>query len=50
VFNSYILGMLRGGSWKRVLLAGTGALMSPTTSFQGDSIPGVTHIVEVSVV
>ena len=47
VFNSYLLSMLRGGEFGRVLLAGTGALMSPTTSFQGDSIPGITHLVEV---
>ncbi len=47
VFNSYILSQLRKGVWKRVLLAGTGALMSPTTSFQGDSIPAITHLVEV---
>ncbi len=48
VFNSYILGKLRKGEYKKVLLAGTGALMSPTTSFQGDSIPAITHLVEVT--
>lgn len=48
VFNSYILGKLRRGEYKKVLLAGTGALMSPTTSFQGDSIPAITHLVEVT--
>lgn len=47
VFNSFLLRKLRCGEWKKVLLAGTGALMSPTTSFQGDSIPAVTHLVEV---
>ena len=47
VFNAYLLPMLRGGSFKRILFAGTGALMSPTTSFQGDSIPAITHLVEV---
>ncbi|MCX4286443.1 MAG: stage V sporulation protein AD, partial [Clostridia bacterium] len=40
-------GRLRKGEYKRILLAGTGALMSPTTSFQGDSIPAITHLVEV---
>lgn len=48
VFNAYILGKLRRGEYKKVLLAGTGALMSPTTSFQGDSIPAITHLVEVT--
>ncbi len=48
VFNSYILGKLRRGEYKKILLAGTGALMSPTTSLQGDSIPAITHLVEVT--
>lgn len=50
VFNAVLLGKLRRGEYKRILLAGTGALMSPTTSFQGDSIPAVTHLVEVCAV
>ena len=48
VFNSVLLGRMRRGEYKRILLAGTGALMSPTTSFQGDTIPAITHLVEVS--
>ena len=48
VFNSVLLGRLRRGEYKKILLAGTGALMSPTTSFQGDSIPAITHLVEVT--
>lgn len=48
VFCADILGKLRRGKYHKVLLAGTGALMSPTTSFQGDSIPAITHLVEVS--
>lgn len=47
VFNGVLLGRLRRGEYSRILLAGTGALMSPTTSFQGDSIPAITHLVEV---
>lgn len=47
VFNGYILSKLRRGKYRKILLAGTGALMSPTTSFQGDSIPAITHLVEV---
>ena len=47
VFNCHLLPMLAKRKYKRILLAGTGALMSPTTSFQGDSIPGITHLVEV---
>lgn len=48
VFNAVLLSRMRRGEYKRILLAGTGALMSPTTSFQGDSIPAITHLVEVT--
>ena len=45
VFAGYALGNMRSGIWKRVLFAATGALMSPTTSLQGESIPGICHAV-----
>lgn len=32
---------------KRILFCATGALMSPTSSQQGESIPGVCHVVEL---
>lgn len=48
IFNAVLLGRLRRGEYKRILLVGTGALMSPTTSFQGDSIPAIAHLVEVT--
>ena len=48
VFNGYILTGLKQGRWRRVLFAPTGALLSPTSSFQGESIPGICHLVCVS--
>ena len=45
VFAGHILHRLREGTWKRVLFAPTGALMSPTTVQQGESIPAVCHAV-----
>lgn len=48
VFNSQIMASLNTGEIKNALLVGTGALMSPTTSFQGDSIPSIAHLVEIS--
>ena len=36
---------LEQGSLRRVLFAGTGALMSPLTTLQGESIPGIAHAV-----
>lgn len=45
VFNGYILKKIKKGDYKKVLLIATGALLSPTTSFQGESIPGIAHAV-----
>lgn len=47
VFNSYIMSKLRSGEFKKVLLVATGALLSTTTSQQGDSIPGIAHAVTI---
>ena len=45
VLNGYILGGMREGTWKKILFAPTGALLSPTSSFQGESVPGICHAV-----
>lgn len=45
VLCSHILRGMEQGKWKRVLFAPTGALMSPTTSMQGESVPGICHAV-----
>lgn len=46
VLNSYIINKLKNKEFKRVLLISTGALMSTTSSQQGDTIPGIAHAVE----
>lgn len=43
VLNTMILEKLNRGDYNRVLLMATGALMSPTTSYQGETIPAVSH-------
>jgi stage V sporulation protein AD len=43
--NGFILDKLRSGEYKKVLFMATGALLSPTTTFQGESIPCVAHAV-----
>ncbi|MBQ7455906.1 MAG: stage V sporulation protein AD [Clostridia bacterium] len=45
VLCSFILPKLLRGEWRRVLFMATGALLSPTTSQQGETIPGVAHAV-----
>ena len=47
VFNSYILDKLKKGELKKVLFAPTGALLSPMSSQQGDSIPGICHAIVI---
>lgn len=41
----YLLEQLHAGKLKKVLFCGTGALLSPTSTQQGLSIPGVCHAV-----
>lgn len=48
VLCAYVLQQMDAGKWKDVLFVGTGALMSPTTSQQGESIPGIAHLVHLS--
>lgn len=48
VLNGYLLHGLRTGRWQRVIFAPTGALLSPTSSFQGESVPGICHAVVLS--
>ncbi len=48
VLCCHILPALREGRLRRVLFLSTGALMSQTTFLQGESIPGIAHLVELS--
>ena len=43
VLCGHILPAMERGVWRRVLFAATGALMSPTSAMQGESIPGICH-------
>jgi len=47
VLCAYILPEMKRGLLKRVLFCGTGALLSPVSLWQGESIPGICHIVEL---
>lgn len=47
VLCSYILGRLKQGELHNVIFMATGAMMSPTSSQQGESIPGVAHLVQL---
>ena len=47
VFCGHFMRRLLQGELRRILLVSTGALLSPTTSQQGDSIPSIAHAVAV---
>ncbi len=44
----HFLPMLKRGEIRRILFAATGALLSPMSSQQGESIPGISHLVEIT--
>ena len=48
VLSAHILPALKDGRMRRVLLVCTGALMSATTLLQGESIPAIAHLVELT--
>lgn len=43
VVNSYIMRKLKSKELQKVLFVGTGALLSPTSTMQGESIPSIAH-------
>lgn len=49
VFSSYIYAKLKSGIYKKVLLVPTGALLSKTSSLQGETIPAIAHAVSIEV-
>jgi stage V sporulation protein AD len=47
VFCGHLIEEIKKGNLQRILFIGTGALLSPTSSLQGDSIPGIAHAVAI---
>lgn len=45
VTTGYLMKLLARGDFKRILVAGSGAMLSPTSSQQGQSIPGLSYAV-----
>ena len=43
----HILPRIKAGIYKNVLFCATGALLSPTSSQQGESIPGICHAISI---
>lgn len=49
VLAAYVLPQMQAGLYKNVLVAATGALMSPTTNQQGESIPAISHLIRLTI-
>ena len=49
ILNSYIMHRFEEGQFKNVLFMSTGALMSPTSAMQGESIPSIAHLVNIKI-
>lgn len=47
VLNSVILNRINSGAYKKILFMATGALLSTTSTQQGESIPGVAHAIVI---
>jgi len=47
VLCSKILSDLENGKLKNILFCATGALMSPTSSLQGETIPSIAHLINI---
>jgi len=43
----YLLQSMKAGKYKRIMMVGTGALLSPVSVLQGESIPGIAHAVVI---
>ena len=43
VLSAYYLTKLRSGELKRILFVPTGALLSPVSFNEGESVPGIAH-------
>ena len=47
VLNSYILTKMNAGLYKRILFAATGSLLATVSSWQVESIPCISHAVQL---
>lgn len=45
--TGYLLKEMAKGTFKRILFVPTGALLSPSSNFQGETIPGIAHAVAI---
>jgi len=49
VLCGYILDAMRSGEYRNILFVPTGALLSPTTVMQKQTIPSVAHLINIRI-
>lgn len=47
VFSGYLYKEMKKGKWNKILFVATGAMLSPGSSQQGETIPGIAHAVAI---
>ncbi|MCQ2478738.1 MAG: hypothetical protein MJ091_05990 [Clostridia bacterium] len=47
ILNSFVMHRFEDGTFSNILFMSTGALLSPTSTMQGESIPGISHLVNI---
>lgn len=47
ILASFVMHRFAEGDFRNILFLSTGALMSPTSSLQGESIPGISHLLNL---
>ena len=47
VFCGHIMNEMLRGKWNKILMVGTGAMLSTTSGLQGESVPGIAHLIAV---
>ena len=47
VFSGYLYKELKKGKWNKILFVATGAMLSPGSTQQGETIPGIAHAVAI---
>lgn len=50
VLSAYILPKIADGTWKKILFVPTGALLSPVSFNEGQSVPGIAHGVVIEAI
>lgn len=49
ILASFVMHRFESGDFNNILFMSTGALLSPTSTMQGESIPGIAHLLNIKI-